>query len=430
VSHKKTVWAWCMYDWANSSFATTVLAAFFPVFFKTFWNHGVEPTVSTARLGLATGIGGLAVALLSPVLGAMADAGRAKKKFLAVFMTLGVLSTASFFLVPMGAWKWAFALIVLAELGFSCGNLFYDSLLVNVARKAEMDMVSSMGYAVGYAGGGLLFALNVCMTWKPAWFGLANAADAVRTSFLSVALWWFVFAIPILVFVKEGAEATGSLVTIIADGLERFKRTAVKISKRRALWMFLAAYWLYIDGIYTVIFMATDFGLAIGLSSIFLMLSILLVQFVALPSSIGFGKLAQRIGTEKAILYGIAVYVCICGAGVFLLRSSIDFMIIAAFVGMVQGGVQALSRSYFAKIVPLDEAAEYFGFLNLVGKFSAIVGPMLVGAVALWTHRAGVDSHLSSRLAMSSIIVFFITGGWLLFKAESARKAEEAASRG
>jgi len=173
-----------MYDWANSSFATTVLAAFFPVFFKTFWNHGVEPTVSTARLGLATGIGGLAVALLSPILGAMADAGRAKKKFLAVFMMLGVLSTASFYLVPMGAWQWAFALIVLAELGFSCGNLFYDSLLVNVAQKSEMDMVSSMGYAVGYAGGGLLFALNVLMTWKPAWFGLANAADAVRTSFL------------------------------------------------------------------------------------------------------------------------------------------------------------------------------------------------------------------------------------------------------
>ena len=419
-----------MYDWANSSFATTVLAAFFPVFFKTFWNHGVEPTVSTARLGLATGIGGLAVALLSPMLGAMADAGRAKKKFLAVFMMLGVLSTASFYFVPMGAWQWAFALIVLAELGFSCGNLFYDSLLVNVTGKTEMDMVSSTGYAAGYAGGGLLFALNVLMTWKPAWFGLANAADAVRTSFLSVAVWWFVFAIPILAVVKEGDKATGSLMTIIVDGLERFKRTALKISKRRALWLFLVAYWLYIDGIYTVIFMATDFGLAIGLSSISLMLSILLVQFVALPSSMAFGKLAQRIGTEKAILCGIAVYVCICGAGAFLLRSSIDFMVVAAFVGVAQGGVQALSRSYFAKIVPVDEAAEYFGFLNCVGKFSAIIGPVLVGMVAFWTHKAGVASHLSSRLAMSSIIVFFITGGWLLFKAESARKAEEAASRG
>jgi Permeases of the major facilitator superfamily len=419
-----------MYDWANSSFATTVLAAFFPVFFKTFWNHGVEPTVSTARLGLATGAGGLLVALLSPTLGAMADAGRAKKKFLAVFIVIGVLSTASFFLVPMGAWQWAFVLIVLAELGFSCGNLFYDSLLVNVAQKSEMDMVSSNGYATGYAGGGLLFALNVCMTWKPAWFGLANMADAVRVSFLTVAAWWLVFALPIMLFVQEGAKATGSLIAVIEDGFRRLKKTTEKISRRRTLWMFLVAYWLYIDGIYTVIFMATDFGLAIGLSSISLMLSILLVQIVALPSSIAFGKLAGRIGTEKAILCGIAIYVCICGAGAFLLQSSIDFMVIAAFVGIAQGGVQALSRSYFAKIVPADESAEYFGFLNLVGKFSAIVGPILVGAVAFWTHKSGVSSHLSSRIAMSSIIVLFITGGWLLFKAESARKTEEAASRG
>jgi MFS transporter, UMF1 family len=430
VSYKKSVWAWCMYDWANSSFATTVLAAFFPVFFKTFWNHGVEPTVSTARLGLATGVGGLAVALLSPMLGAMADAGRAKKKFLAFFLVIGTLSTASFYCVPMGAWKWAFVLIVFAELGFSCGNLFYDSLLVNVARKSEMDMVSSMGYAVGYAGGGLLFALNVLMTWKPAWFRLASAADAVRASFLTVAVWWFIFALPIMLFVKEQAKATGSLIAVIKDGFRRLNQTAIKISRRRTLWIFLLAYWLYIDGIYTVIFMATDFGLAIGLSSFSLMLAILLAQFVALPSSIGFGKLAGRIGTEKAILCGIAVYVCICGAGTFLLRSSIDFMVIAALVGSAQGGVQALSRSYFAKIVPADEAAEYFGFLNLVGKFSAIVGPMLVGAVAFWAHRAGVASHLSSRIAMSSLIVFFIAGGWLLFRAEAARKTEEAVARG
>ena len=216
-----------MYDWANSSFATTVLAAFFPVFFKTFWNHGVEPTVSTARLGLATGVGGLAVALLSPMLGAMADAGRAKKKFLAFFLVIGTLSTASFYCVPMGAWKWAFVLIVFAELGFSCGNLFYDSLLVNVARKSEMDMVSSMGYAVGYAGGGLLFALNVLMTWKPAWFGLAGMADAVRTSFVTVAVWWFIFALPIMLFVREGAKATGSL---SADYQRRI--SAVKSNRR------------------------------------------------------------------------------------------------------------------------------------------------------------------------------------------------------
>jgi UMF1 family MFS transporter len=196
----------------------------------------------------------------------------------------------------------------------------------------------------------------------------------------------------------------------------------MKIKGRKDMLLFLLAYWLYIDGIYTVIFMATDFGLAIGLSSVSLMFSILLVQFVALPASMGFGKLARRIGTANAIVSGICVYLAVCGAGTFLLRTSIDFMVIAAIVGMAQGGVQALSRSYFAKMLPADESAEYFGFLNLVGKFSAIIGPMVVGGVAFWAHKAGVASHLSSRIAMSSIIVFFMCGGLLLRKAETERK--------
>jgi MFS transporter, UMF1 family len=422
VKFEKSVYAWCMYDWANSSFATTVLTAFFPVFFKSFWNQGVEPTVSTARLGLATGIGGLAVALLSPVLGAMADAGKAKKKFLAFFMIIGIAMTASLYLVPTGQWQWAFALIVFAEVGFSCGNLFYDSLLVNVAKKEEMDAVSSLGYAAGYAGGGILFAINVLMTWKPSLFGIHGAANAVRVSFLTVAAWWFVFSAPLFFYVKEPRLLHIKPLLVIRDGLRRLKSTASKIGASKPLLMFLVAYWLYIDGIYTVIFMATDFGLAIGLSAVSMMLSILLVQFVALPASLGFGRLAKRIGTANAIVSGIAVYAVVCSAGAFLLRTSIDFMIIAACVGMAQGGVQALSRSYFAKIVPVDDAAEYFGFLNLVGKFSAIVGPMVVGMVAFWVHKAGASSHFSSRIAMSSIIVFFISGGLLLLWSEAERK--------
>ena len=426
MKYPKSVYAWCMYDWANSSFATTVLTAFFPVFFKSFWNHGVEATVSTARLGLATGLGGLVVAILSPVLGAMADAGKAKKKFLGFFMLLGTSVTASFYFVGPGHWQVAFALIVLAEIGFSCGNLLYDSLLVNVAKKDEMDMISSMGYATGYAGGGILFALNVLMTWKPALFGIESPATAIRLSFLTVAAWWFVFSMPILLMVHEMHPPHKRLFLVIKDGMSRLKRTAVKIGGRKGLWMFLLAYWLYIDGIYTVLFMATDFGLAIGLSAVSLMLSILLVQCVALPASMGFGRLAKRIGTANAILCGIAVYVAVCGAGAFLLRTSMDFMIVAACVGMAQGGVQALSRSYFAKMVPVDESAEFFGFLNLVGKFSAIIGPMVVGAVAFWMHRAGASSHFSSRIAMSSILVFFISGGILLLKAEAERKKNGA----
>jgi MFS transporter, UMF1 family len=421
-NRKKTVWAWCMYDWANSAFATTVLTAFFPVFFKTFWNQGVEPTASTARLGLATGIGGLIVALLSPVLGSLADAGNAKKKFLAFFMLLGAAATASFYLVPQGHWQTAFVLIICAEIGFSCGNLFYDSLLVNIADRGEMDMVSSRGYAFGYAGGGILFAMNVLMVCKPMWFHLPSTQAAVRMSFPMVSAWWLVFAMPILLIVNEGRSSGGSVIRIIRNGLHRTRLTGMKIVRDSTLRLFILAYWLYIDGIYTVIFMATDFGLAIGLSPRSLMLSILLVQIVAIPSSIGFGHLSKRIGTEKAILCGIAAYVVICIAGAPCLRTSRDFMIIAAMVGMAQGGVQALSRSYFAKIIPDDGAAEYFGFLNLVGKFSAILGPLLVGVAAFGIHRVGVQSHLASRLSMSSIVVFFIAGGLLLIMAEANRR--------
>jgi MFS transporter, UMF1 family len=417
LAKNKTIVAWCMYDWANSSFATTIMTAFFPIFFKSFWNFNVEPTVSTGRLGLATGIGGLAVALLSPILGAMADAGHAKKKFLTFFMLLGVLATASFFFVPRGLWQAAFFLIVCAEIGFSCGNLFYDSLLVNVASRDEMDLVSSRGYAFGYIGGGLLFAINVIMVAKPHLFGFSSNQMAVKASFPMVSVWWLVFALPLLWYVKEPQSCGKSVTTIIANGLQIVVRTFKKIVRQKPLWMFLVAYWLYIDGIYTVIFMATDFGLAIGLSPFSLMLSILLVQFVAAPSSIAFGHLAKRIGTIKAILLGISMYICICLAGALFLRTSLEFMIIALFVGMAQGGVQALSRSYFGKLIPFDEAAEYFGFFNLVGKFSAILGPLCVGGVAYFLHQIGMQSHMASRIAMSSIVIFFIAGGILLYKA-------------
>jgi MFS transporter, UMF1 family len=421
--HKKTVFAWCMYDWANSSFATTIIAAFFPFFFKNFWNHGVDPAISTARLGLATSIGGLMVALLSPMLGALADANRAKKNLLALFMLLGIAATASFYFVPRGQWKIASVLIIAAEIGFSCGNLFYDSLLVNVAAREEMDMVSSRGFAFGYAGGGLLFVMNILMTWKPALFGIATKEAAVKLSFLTVAAWWLIFSLPLFFYVQEiKVQVEKRTLSLIGDGFCRLKKTFLKIIKQKHLWMFLLAYWLYIDGVFTVMTMATDFGLAIGLSPVSLMLSILLVQFVAMPSSIFFGHLARWIGTEKAILCGIAIYLCVCTIGVFSLHTAFQFMLVAALVGLGQGGVQALSRSYFGKLVPVDDAAEYFGFLNLVGKCSSILGPFLVGVVAYWLHAAGIESPIASRCAMASLVLIFAGGAALLFAAESQRR--------
>ena len=424
---RRAVAGWCMYDWANSAFAVVVLTAFFPYLFKTFWDSGADAALNTARLGMGDSISGLLVAFLSPLLGALADAGRAKKKFLLFFMTLGTLMTGTIFFAGAGAWVAAIGLFIAANIGFACGNLFYDSLLVDVAPRTEMDYVSSLGYATGYVGGGLLFLMDIILVtfWKRA--GFANQVDAARTGFILVAVWWLIFSLPLLMFVKEqGASSRGSPVSVIAAGIQRLWNTFRKILGNRLLIIFIIAFWLYMDGVYTVITMSVNFGLSIGISSQILMLTILLVQFVAFPAAIGFGRLARAIGGGTAILAGIAIYIVVCAVGFFVLRNAVQFVVLACLVGMVQGGVQALSRSYFAKIVPAEDAAEYFGFLNLISRFSIVLGPVLVGATTLFCRRMGAGNVLSQRLGMSSITVLFAAGGFLLLLAEQERKRRSA----
>jgi UMF1 family MFS transporter len=286
-----------------------------------------------------------------------------------------------------------------------------------------MDQVSSNGYATGYIGGGLLFLGDVLLItfWRKV--GLESAAQAARIGFASVALWWLVFALPLIIFVHERNSAAASgLVSIILSGLTRLKSTARKIVRNRALILFIVAFWLYMDGVYTVITMSVNFGLSIGITAQTLMITILLVQFVAFPASIGFGRLAHRIGGGTAILIGIATYIVVCACGFFILRTPTQFVILACVVGMVQGGVQALSRSYFAKLVPAEDSAEYFGFLNLISRFSIVLGPVLVGGTTLICRRAGATESLSVRLGMSSITVMFIAGGLLLFLAEREKR--------
>lgn len=411
--------SWCMYDWANSAFAVVVLTAFFPVLFKSFWDGGAHSALNTARLGMGETIAGLCVAFLSPVLGAMADAGKAKKAFLVSFMVLGAVMTCAIAWAGQGAWTTAIFLFVLANIGFACGNLFYDSLLADVSGGSDMDFISSLGYAAGYAGGGLLFLCDVVcvLSWQR--LGFTSQTQALRASFLSVALWWFVFALPLIFLVRERqGPASRELFSVIRDGLKRLKTTSLKIARDRLLILFIVAFWLYMDGVYTVITMAVNFGLSIGIRPKTLMLTILLVQFVAFPASIGFGYLARAIGSGRSILIGIAIYVAVCTLGFFVLRTSAQYMILACLVAIAQGGVQALSRSYFAKIVPFGESAEYFGFLNLISKFSIVLGPALVGGVTLLFHTAGVSGEMSAKLGMSSIAVLFIAGGGLLMLAE------------
>jgi MFS transporter, UMF1 family len=423
------VFGWCMYDWANSAFAVVVLTAFFPVLFKAFWDSGAGTALNTARLGFGDSIAGLFVAVLSPFLGAIADAGKAKKSFLVFFMILGTLMTGGIFFVGMGAWQTALCLFVLANIGFACGNLFYDALLVDVAEIKDMDFISSLGYATGYIGGGLLFLFDVLlvMHWKH--FGLQSQLQATRIGFASVAVWWLLFSLPLILLVREkkGPDALKP-VSVIVNGLKRLKSTIKKIVRDRLLILFIVAFWLYMDGVYTVITMAVNFGMSIGIATQTLMLTVLLVQFVAFPASIGFGYLAKAIGSGRSICFGIAIYIIVCMIGFFILRTTAQFITLACLVGMVQGGVQALSRSYFAKIIPTEDAAEYFGFLNLISRFSIVLGPILVGAVTLLCHKAGASDMVSSRCGMSSITVLFIAGGVLLILAEKERVRRTAAA--
>ena len=405
---RRPVFGWAMYDWANSSFATTVMAGFFPLFFKQYWNVGVEATVSTFRLGVANGVASLVVAFLAPLIGAIADKGRARVRLLGLFTVLGAAMTVGFYFVAKGDWLTASIVYVAASLGFWGGNQFYDSLLTDVSEEKDYDLVSGYGYALGYLGGGLLFALNVAMVTKPSLFGLANTADAVRWSFVSVGIWWLLFTGFTLTLVRERhtTEPLPAMQAIRAGGRELFN-TIRHLRGDRTLLMFLLAYWFYIDGVNTIIKMAVDYGLSLGLKQTSLITALLMVQFVGFPAALAFGWLGQRIGARAGILIGIAVYAGIAGYAYFL-QTERQFFVMALIIGLVQGGIQSLSRSLFGRLVPAGKAGEFFGFYNLMGKAAAILGPTLTGVVALLTH--------DSRLAILSIVILFIVGAFFLMR--------------
>ncbi len=401
----KKQWSWALYDWANSAFACTVIAGFFPLFFKQYWSQNTEVTTSTFYLGLGNSLASLLIVLAAPILGALANRGRLRMRMLASLAAVGVISTGGLFFAGAGEWPLAISFYVIATLGFSGANVFYDSLLVAIANPSERHRISALGYALGYLGGGLLFLVNVVMTLQPQWFGLADAAEAVRWSFLSVALWWAVFSIPILLWSDTAEDATDSTAFSITTAFRDVIITAKGLRRHRAAWIFLLAYWLYIDGVATVIRMAVDYGLSIGLPSTSLITALLLVQFIGFPATIAFGAMANRIGARKALWIGLWVYVVATIYATFM-TGGIDFYVLAIALGLVQGGVQSLSRSLFSHLIPADRNGEYFGFLNMMGKAAAIVGPVMVGIVAYSTG--------SSRLGLLSILILFAGGMWLL----------------
>ena len=399
----KEVISWAFYDWANSAFATTVIAGFFPIFFKSFWANSLSDTESTALLGLANSLSGFFILIFAPFLGALADITFRKKYMLVFFMLIGAGSTASFFFIYEGYWMIAVIAYILASIGFSGGNIFYDSLIIDVSNDQSRNQVSAFGYAMGYLGGGILFVVNVLMYLQPNIFGLASEIDAVLFSFLSVAIWWSIFTLPLIKFVKErkGEITSLSLTSTVKNSFFRVINTFKEIRQYKNLFYFLVAYWLYMDGIDTVVRMALAFGSDIGLASSELIVALIITQFIGFPSTIFFGLLAERFGLKILLYIGIGIYILICFGGL-VISTIFGFYLLAGVIGLVQGGVQSVSRAVFSKMIPDGKDSEFFGFYNLVGKSAVIFGPMMMGLV----------SYLFSdpRAGIISLLILFIPG--------------------
>ncbi len=373
-------------------------------------------TQSTFYLGLGNSLATLVVIIAAPVLGAMADQTRLCKRMLAIFAAFGMISCACLFLVEREFWPMALTLYVLAVVGFSSANIFYDSLIVSVSSLQTRHRVSAFGYAMGYLGGGILFLGCVVMTLQPAWFGLEDASSAVRWSFINVSIWWAVFTIPLLLYVSEqphssvrerqgvshGTVSPGTGIgTIVRQALGSATTTIKSISQHRNVWIFLVAYWFYIDGVATIIRMGVDYGLSIGLSANSLISALLMVQFIGFPATLLFGRVAEKIGVKRGLWIALTAYVIATMYAGFM-KTSTEFYVLAAVLGLVQGAVQSLSRSFYSQIIPPDKVGEYFGYQNMIGKTAAFVGPVMVGTVAYMTG--------SSRLGLLSILVLFVIG--------------------
>ena len=391
--------AWAFNAWANHAFSTTILVGFFPIFFDKYWAKDLPGSTSTFYLGLSNSAASFVVMLIAPWLGALADRRGQKKRYLGLFTLLGVAASAALAFIGAGQWLWSLLVFGVASIGFFASYSFNDSLLVQVAEPEESDRVSSFGFAMGYLGGGVLFLINVAMVLYPHKFGLADAAAATRAAFISVALWWALFSLPLFRYVPEAPAVEE------ATGWRELWETLKNVIRNKPVLQFLIAYWLYIDAIGTLQQMAVDFGAKLGFSTNTLITALLMVQFISFPAAWAFGPLAAWIGTKRAIYLGLAVF-ALLSIGAYFMRTETQFYELAVGVSLVQGGVQALSRSYFSRLIPRQRSGEYFGFYNMLGKFAAVLGPLVVGLVALATG--------SPQLSITVLSVFFVIGAVLL----------------
>lgn len=411
--------SWMMYDWANSAFATTIMAAVFPIFYNSVAAANLSEGAATSYYSFTQSIAVLIVAVMAPILGAIADYSAAKMKFLRFFAYMGMAGSILLFTVNEGNYILASLLFIIASVGFSGGNVFYDAFLPHVTNKDDMDRVSTKAYAFGYIGGGILLAINLLMIMKYSWFGLPSSKEATQLAFVSVGLWWFIFSIPLFKNLKEEKVVNQGKRTksYVAIGFSRIGETFKTLKYYKQLLIFIIAFWMFSDGISTIIRMATFYGATIGIGQNDLIAALLITQFVGIPCTLFFSKLAKWISAKKALTLALMVYVVIVILGYFM-TSALHFYLLAVCVGTVQGGAQALSRSIFARMIPHNKHAEFFGFYGITSKFAAIIGPAVFGITAGLTDN--------SRLGILSLIVFFVIGIVLLQLVNIEKGEQEA----
>ena len=404
VLNRRTV-AWALYDWANSAFALSVLAVLFPIVLGNYWSAGDDGAAVTARLGWVTFGASAIVCVTAPIFGTIADAGGYRKRFLLILAVIGATATAALGWVGAGDWPVALAVYLLASIGYYTSTVFYDSLLVDVTEPRNYGVVSTLGFSLGYLGGALLLALHLWMVRSPATFGLADTAAAFSYAFISVGAWWLVFLLPLLYLVKERHSTFEVRGSAVRAAYAELRTTLREIGKYRNVAIFLAAYWLYIGGVFTVIFMAVNYGQRLGFADEDLVLALLLTNFVGFPVTLLYGPAADRFGPRRTIYFALLVYTGAC-LWALQMESVREFYVMAMIIGCVQGGVQGLSRSLYASLIPANQPGEFFGFYNMTTKFAHVLGPAMVAVAAMLSD--------DPKWVLLVLIPLFFCGGFLL----------------